>query len=102
MELGRLIRQELHLKATIPDWRERRILFGPEEKPIEEKAIPEEEKGSPLVKPSSILFKHLERNFKRLRRKVRKGLKPGSLDDPRRLQRLEEISKKIEELESEL
>ncbi len=102
MELGRLIRQELHLKATIPDWRERRILFGPEEKPIEEKAIPEEEKGSPLVKPSSILFKHLERNFKRLRKKVRKGLKFGSLDDPRRLHRLEEISKKIEELESEL
>jgi hypothetical protein len=45
----------------------------------------------------------LDRTYKRLRRKLKKEKEKGEdFYDPERLKRLEEVSKKLEELESEL
>jgi metallo-beta-lactamase family protein len=110
MELGQLIREQFHLKTSIPQWREKRILFAPEEEAIPEMVTPEkitldeEKKGiSSTLESFSILFKHLDRNYKRLRRKWKKERSKGrDFEDPRWLKQLEEINKKLEELESKL
>lgn len=100
MELSQLIRERFNLKAEVPRWREKRILFAPGERPISEEAREEE------VAPEEtfhILLRHLDRNYKRLRRKLKRWRGMGEeTQDPHRLRQLEEVNRKIEELESEL
>ena len=100
MELSQLVSQQFHFKTTVPQWREKRVLFGEEEK-----GVPEEraEEGYPPEESFSALFRHLDRTYKRLRRKLKREKKRGEdFYDSRRLKQLEEVSKKLEELESEL
>ncbi|MDI6764368.1 MAG: MBL fold metallo-hydrolase [Thermodesulfobacteriota bacterium] len=100
MELSQLIRERFHLKVSIPQWREKRFLFAPEERPISEEA--REEAVAP-EETFHILLRHLDRNYKRLRRKLKRWRGMGEeAQDPHRLRQLEEVNRKIEELESEL
>ena len=105
MELGQLIREQFHLKTTIPQWKEKKTLFASEEIVMPEKVMPEEgrQEISPSPETLSHLFRHLDRNYKRLRRKLRNMRPKGKeIQDPRLLAQLEEINKRLEELESEL
>ena len=65
-----------------------------------------EEMGKKELPPKEsflVLFKQLDRTYKRLRRKLKREKKKGEeFYDPNRLRQLEEIKKKLEELESEL
>jgi metallo-beta-lactamase family protein len=105
MELAQLMREQFHLKTTVPQWKERRTLFAPKEIVMPERVIPEEERKEilPPLEPLSHLFKRLDKNYKRLRRKLR-NMRPKEeeIQDPRMLEQLEEINKKLEELGSEL
>ena len=100
MKLGQLIGEQLHLKTTVPQWREKKVLFGG----IESEAPAEEVKEElPQEEPFSALFNHLDRTYKRLRRKLKKGKKRGEeTPDPGWLKQLGEVSKRLEELEKEL
>jgi metallo-beta-lactamase family protein len=103
--LSQVIRQQFHFKTSIPQWREKRLLFVSPEKDIPERVRPEEEKERiPLPEGTlSVLFKNLDRSYRRLRRKLKNQETKGEeFEDPQRLRTLEEINKKIEELESEL
>jgi metallo-beta-lactamase family protein len=105
MELGQLIREQFHLKTTIPQRREKKTLFAPKEIVMPERAMPEEgrQEISPPLETLSHLFRHLDRNYKRLRRKLRNMRPKGrEVQSPRLSEQLEEINKKLEELESEL
>ncbi len=100
MELSQLVSDRFHLKATVPQWREKKSLFGDEEI-----APPEEgmEERIPPEEAFFVLFKNLDRAYKKLRRKLKRDRKKGEASyDPRRLKELEEVSKKLEQLESEL
>jgi len=105
MELGQLIREQFHLQTAVPQWREKKTLFVPKEIVIHERAMPEEGRKEilPPLETISHLFRHLDKHYKRLRRKLR-NMRPREegIQDPRLLERLEEINKKLEELESEL
>lgn len=99
LELARQIQERFYLKTIVPRWRERRILFAPEEKFEEE--IPEE--AVEVQESFHLLLRHLDRSYKRLRRRLKKWRAKGGEDqDPHRLRRLEELNRKIEELEAEL
>ena len=110
MELGQLIRQDLHFTTAIPQWREEKFLFSPEkemqpERVIPEKVAPEEEvrEVSAPEETVSALFRHTDRNYKRLRRKLKRERARGKeVTDSRWLRQLEEINDKLEKLESEL
>jgi len=110
MELGQLIRRDLHLTTAIPQWREEKFLFSPEkemqpERVIPEKVAPEEEvrEVSAPEETVSALFRHTDRNYKRLRRKLKRERARGKeVTDSRWLRQLEEINDKLEKLESEL
>ncbi len=100
MKLGQLIGEQFHLRTAVPQWREKKVLFGgvegeaPVEEPKEE-LVPEE--------PFSALFNHLDRTYKRLRRKLKRGKKKGEETlDQGWLKQLGEVSKRLEELEKEL
>ena len=98
--LSQLIGEQFHFKTTVPQWREERVLFGDEEKAVPEEGVKE---ALPPEEPFSVLFNHLDRTYKRLRRKLKREKKKGEeFYDPKRLRQLEEIKKKLEELESEL
>ncbi len=100
MELSQIIRQQFHLNATVPQWREKRWLFAPERE-----VMPEEEatKVEPSDEKLPVLFQKLERNYKRLRRKLKRGkTMVKEYQDPRWLKQLEEVNKKLEDLGSEL
>ena len=100
IELAQVIQERFHLKASIPRRREKRVLFAPEERPeygepVEEIVAPEE--------TLHLLLGHLDRNYKRLRRKLKRWKGMGEeTQDPDRLRQLEEVNRRIEELESEL
>jgi ribosome-associated translation inhibitor RaiA len=84
----------------VPQWREKRFLFDGEEKVISEERG---EEGLPSEESLSTLFSHLDRTYKRLRRKLRREKKKGEdVYDPKWLKQLEEVNKKLEELEEEL
>ncbi|MGD0914971.1 MAG: MBL fold metallo-hydrolase [Thermodesulfobacteriota bacterium] len=110
LELSELIRQRFHLKTIVPQWREKRVLFGPEEARKPEMVMPEKgpleekrEEISPSIESLSTLFRHLDRNYKRLRRKLKKERASGmEFQDPRWLKQLGEINERLERLESEL
>ena len=100
IKLSQLIGEQFHFKTTVPQWREERVLFGDEEKAVPEEGVKE---ALPPEEPFSVLFNHLDRTYKRLRRKLKREKKKGEeFYDPKRLRQLEEIKKKLEELESEL
>ena len=100
MTLAQLISDRFHFNAIVPQWREKRVLFGDEEKVIPEERV---EERLPSEESFTVLFKHLDRTYKRLRRKLkREKKKGGDVYDPRWLRQLEEINKKLEELEEEL
>jgi metallo-beta-lactamase family protein len=99
-ELGQLISEQFHFKTAVPQWREKRVLFGDEEK-----AMPEERAEERLSPEESftVLFKHLDRTYKRLRRKLKREKRRGEdFYDSRLLKELEGVNKKLEELEEEL
>ena len=109
MELGQLIQQQFHFKTTIPQWREKKLLFVSKEIGIPEmtpeKVMLEEERQEilPSVETLPSLFKHLDRSYKRLRRKLKKiKLKGKEFQETSWMKGLEEINKKMEELESKL
>jgi metallo-beta-lactamase family protein len=100
MELSRMINQKFGIGTVVPRWRENRTLFGPGEaaRPEEriEEVIPPEERFSTLLG-------HLDRSYKRLRRKLKKlGSKGKRFQEASGLRLLEEVNKKLDELESEL
>lgn len=98
--LAQLIRERFHLKVSLPQWRERRSLFVEEEAPAFVEPIEEEVEAEEKF---HLLLRHLDRNFKRLRRKFKKLRRMGEEpQDVRHLKRLEEVNRKIEELEAEL
>jgi metallo-beta-lactamase family protein len=100
LELSQLINEQFHFKTTVPQWREKRVLFSDGEKAMPEERV---EEGSPAEESFSVLFRNLDRTYKRLRRKLKREKKKGEdFCDPKRLKRLEEVNKKLEELESEL
>lgn len=100
MELARQIEERFHLKTIVPRWRERRMLFAPEGK-VEEEEIPEERLE--VQESLHLLLRHLDRSYKRLRRRLKRWKAKGvHFQDPHRLRRLEELNRKIEELEAEL
>lgn len=100
MELDRHLREHLHLKTSIPRWREKRTLFVSEERPVSEEAI---EEVKETQEPFHLLLRHLDRNYKRLRRRLKRWRAKGGEDpSPQRLMQLEELNRKIEQLESEL
>jgi metallo-beta-lactamase family protein len=98
IELGQHIREQLHFKATIPKWRERRALFGTEERIAPEERMME---VSPPEETLHVLLRQLDGNYKRLRRKLKRG-RSKEFRDLQWLKGLEEINKKLEELEIEL
>lgn len=100
MKLGQLIGEQLHLKTTVPQWREKKVLFGG----IEDVTPAEEVKEElPQEEPFSVLFNDLDRTYKRLRRKLKRGKKKGEeAPDPAWLKQLGEVSKRLEKLEKEL
>jgi metallo-beta-lactamase family protein len=100
MVLSEIIHQKLKLEAAVPQWREKRFLFTPEKG-----AIPEEKREAieSLEERFSSLLKNLDRGYKKLRRKLKKRrLKRGDHRDAEWLKELEEVSKKLEELEGRL
>jgi metallo-beta-lactamase family protein len=100
MELSQLIRQRLHLKATVPQWKEKRVLFTSEKEVMAEEGV---EKGVSSEELLSVLSKNLERNYKKLRRKLRRVRSKGKeVQDPGWLNQLEDVNKKLEKLETEL
>jgi NurA-like 5'-3' nuclease len=84
--------------STVPQWREKRVLFAPIETPVAEK-----EEISLCKEDWPALLKHLDRHYKRLRRKLKKL---QSIDEEVRnldwQKELEEIAAKVEKLEKEL
>ena len=105
VEFGEIIRQRFHLDATVPQWREKKVLFASEEMMRKEEVIvekrPEETQGTGETVFS--LFKELDRSYRRLRRKMRKGKAVGkALQDPQWVKQLEEIHAKVKGLGSEL
>jgi len=100
MELSQVIQQQFHFKTIVPQWREERFLFTPEKEVFSEERV--EEVVPPEGKISD-LFSHLDRSYKRLRRKLKREKTRGKgFHDSRWSRQLEEINKRIEELESEL
>ena len=100
LEFSQLVNQQCHFKTTVSQWKEKRVLFGDEGEAIPEERV---EEGIPPQDVFSVLFKNLDRAYKRLRRKLKKEKKKGeSFYDPKHLKELEEVNKKLEELESEL
>jgi len=100
MELSRLIGERLHLKTGVPRLRERRMLFTSEGEQMD---IEVKEKEFHPEETFHTLMKHLDRNYKRLRRKLKRWRRMGEeVPSPQRLKQLEEVNRRIEELESDL
>ncbi len=103
--LAELVHQTYPFKTTVPQWRERKVVFGPRESEVPELATPAEGREGipPHADTFSHLSTHLDRNYRKLRRKIRKSMSSGkTLHDPRWLRRLEEINDQLKDLEEEL
>jgi len=100
IELAEIIRQKFHFKTVIPQWMEKRVLFTLEKEMLREEGAEEVLQSGETF---ADLFKHLDRGYKRLRRKLkRERSRNKEFVNPQWLRQLEEINKKLEELESEL
>jgi metallo-beta-lactamase family protein len=100
LELAQLIHERFHFKAFVPQWKEKRILFGPEEREVAEAEVEE----IPYPEESFyLLIRKLDKNFKRLRRKLKKGkAAEKGAEAAHLLRQLDELNQKVEELDSEL
>jgi metallo-beta-lactamase family protein len=105
LAFAELIRQRLHIKATVPQWREKRTLFGSERlvtSQADAQARQREEPLPPTAESLSVLFRHLDRNYKKLRHRIRRKLSADkTLQDPDWVNRLEEINERVKDLERE-
>jgi metallo-beta-lactamase family protein len=100
MELSQRIHEQFHFNTAVPQWREKKILFDSEEKVVSEEEV---KKELPPAESFSVLFSQLDRTYKRLRRKLKREKRKGEdFYDPKRLRQLEEVNKKLEELEEGL
>jgi len=107
LDLSQLIRDRFHLKAIVPQWRERRPLFrepGTPEEVItfsQERRVETEPAFSLEDLPA--LLRSLDHNYKKLRRKLRRVKEKGRLRfEARWAGRLEEINRRLEDLDSDL
>jgi len=99
MGFAQLLRERFHVQTTVPQWREKKVLFSEVEVGIPEGA----REAVPPETSFSTLLNHLDRTYKRLRRKLKREKKrEGDYDDPKRLRQLEEINRRLEDLEEEL
>src|SRR4030043_253229 len=73
-ELSQLISERFHFKTTVPQWREKRVLFGDGETGVSEERVGKE---LPPEESFSVLFRHLDRTYKRFRRKLKREKKRG-------------------------
>jgi len=100
MELSEIIHQKFKFRAAVPQWREKRFLFTPEKKVVPEEKI--EAVELPEERWSSLL-KNLDRGYKKLRRRLKiRRSKKGDIREAEWLKELEEVSRRLEKLESEL
>jgi metallo-beta-lactamase family protein len=98
--LAERIRQDFPFQSTVPQWKEKKILFTPEKETIGEEKV---EEVSQPAETFTTLLNHLDRSYKRLRRKLKRERSKGKERvDTRWLQQLEEIKEKLEVLEGEL
>jgi hypothetical protein len=100
MGLSQLVSERFHFKTSVPQWREKRVLFSEVEKGMPEEEVKEE---SPPEEPLSVLLNRLDRTYKRLRRKLKREKNKGEDGDRSRWWRqLGEVHQKLEELEKEM
>jgi metallo-beta-lactamase family protein len=100
MGLSQLVSERFRFKTSVPQWREKRVLFRDVEKEMPEGEVKE---AFPPEEPLSVLLNRLDRTYKRLRRKLKREKKKGEDGGcPIKWKRLEEVRQKLEELESEL
>jgi len=99
MGFAQLLRERFHVQTTVPQWREKKVLFGGIESVVPGEEVKEE---LPPEEPPSVLFSHLDRTYKRLRRKLKRGKKSGEGFKEQWLRELEQVEKKLGELEKEL
>jgi len=98
--LSQLISERFHFKTTVPQWREKRVLFTEAEQGMPEREVEEEQ---PPEEPLSVLLNRLDRTYKRLRRKMKKEKKKGEdVSRPGLWKQLEEAQQKLEALEEEI
>jgi len=109
VELARRIDQELHLRTTLPRWREKRPLFAPQEplftarEALAEEGIGEGDAERPEAETVTGIVTRLDRDYRRLRKKLKKAVKDDKGSRGMRWKnRLEEIDDRVKELESEL
>ena len=98
--LSQLVNTRFHFKASVPEWREKKLLFGDAGEEMPE----EEGKGTmPPEEPLAVLLNRLDRTYKKLRRKLKKEKKKGEeAERPRWSRQLEEVHQRLEELEKEI
>jgi len=100
MGLSQLVSEQFHFRTSVPQWREKRVLFSEVEKGMPEEEVKEE---FPPEEPLSVLLNRLDRTYKRLRRKLKREKKKGEdADRPRWWRQLGEVHQKLEELEKEM
>jgi metallo-beta-lactamase family protein len=100
MGLSQLVSERFHFKTSVPQWREKRVLFSEAEKGMPEGEVKE---ALPSGEPLSMLLNRLDRTYKRLRRKLKREKKKGEkFCDPACLGQLEEINRKLEDAEEGL
>ncbi|MCJ7783347.1 MAG: MBL fold metallo-hydrolase [Desulfobacterales bacterium] len=100
MGLSQLVSERFRFKTSVPQWREKRVLFRDVEKEMPEGEVKE---AFPPEEPLSVLLNRLDRTYKRLRRKLKREKKKGEdADRPRWWRQLGEVHQKLEELEKEM
>jgi len=98
--LSQLINARFHFKTSVPQWREKKFLFGDLEP---ERAGEEVKEVLPSEEPLSLLLNRLDRTYKKLRRKLKREKKIGEdVDRPRWWRHLAEVHQKLEDLEKEI
>jgi metallo-beta-lactamase family protein len=98
--LSQLVNTRFHFKASVPQWREKKFLFGDAEKETPEAGSQE---ALPPEEPLSVLLNRLDRTYKKLRRKLkREKKKEEDVGHPKWSKQLGEVQQKLEELEKEI
>lgn len=106
LALARILEEQFPFSVNIPQWREKRVLFGAEEEVQAEKIPPEKEKQEEVPRfegTLSNLIKDLNRNYRKLSRKLKKEKSRGKqVHDPQWVKRLADVNAEMEDLESDL
>jgi len=109
--MARRIQQQFPFRVSVPQWREKRVLFSAEEGVLPEKVGAErkeeegkvEEEGARFEERLSHLIKELNRNHRKLSRKLKWGkTREKPLQESEVLRRLAALNAEMEKLESEL